>query len=141
MIAYRSLRCSVNWPIGKALVADAFQGHRGAFGIIQPALFPFAVHLDAALAVGETKIKLGAVALQVRFAHVVIGAYQTALDQAKERFNRVGVNIAACEVVNKWSDSPNQVRFPLVCGASNGGLAFAVRVMRFAHGWRVVRGS
>ena len=48
--------------------------------------------------------------------------------------------IDACEIVNKWEDSPDQVRFPVVCNSPSGSASFAVRVMRFAHGWRVVRG-
>jgi hypothetical protein len=48
--------------------------------------------------------------------------------------------IDTCEIVNKWQDTPDQVRFPVVCSGPNGSLSFAVRVMRFPHGWRVVRG-
>ena len=47
----------------------------------------------------------------------------------------------ACEVIAKWQDSDNQVRFPLTCKVPNGSNTFPVRLMRFPHGWRVVRGG
>ena len=45
----------------------------------------------------------------------------------------------ACEVITKWQDSDNLVRFPVNCRVPNGSTTFSVRLMRFPQGWRVVR--
>src|SRR5439155_20827923 len=72
------LRRFVNPLIGEPLAADLRQRNSGACFIRR-------------LAMREAEIKLGAVALQVRFADVVIRADQAALEQAEERFDRIGM--------------------------------------------------
>src|SRR5438552_1839562 len=66
-------RLRVNPPIGKALPADLRERCGSAL-------------LVRRLAVREAEIKLSAIALQVRFADVVVRPDEAALEQAEERF-------------------------------------------------------
>src|SRR5207302_9612653 len=67
--------------IGEPLADYAAQEIAGALGVVY-------AEGDA---IAEAKIELGNVTLQVLFAHVVIGADQSALEQPEERFDGIGV--------------------------------------------------
>src|SRR2546426_1088830 len=75
-------RCRVNPPIGKALAANLRERGGGALFV-------------RGLAMREAEVKLGAVALQMRFTDVMIRADQAALEQAEERFDRIGMRYFA----------------------------------------------
>jgi len=70
---------SVNPPIGQALPGRLLERDAGAFCVAVASRSP----------VREAEIKLGAVALQMGFADVVIRPNKSALEQTEERFNRV----------------------------------------------------
>src|SRR3546814_17525868 len=79
---WRIVRTLVSPPIGKALTFDAAKGFVGTLCVSD-------------LAGVVTEIKLGTVAGQMGFAHVVIGSDHAALEDREEVFDRVGVLDAA----------------------------------------------
>lgn len=74
------VRAFVSPPICEALASDPLQGFVGAFKVSQ-------------LAGVVTEIELSGVALQMRFADMVINADDPALEDGEEVFNRIGVEI------------------------------------------------
>jgi hypothetical protein len=47
--------------------------------------------------------------------------------------------LTGCKIITKWQVTEDVIRFPLACDAPNGSLAYAIRLVRLAQGWRVVR--
>ena len=66
----------VSPPIGEALTLSALEDHRGALAVRD-------------LAGVVAKVELGGVAAKVRFAHVVVGADDAALEDGEEVLDRV----------------------------------------------------
>jgi hypothetical protein len=65
-------------------------------------------------------------------------------NELRERLERNGFKpdyLATCKVIATWHVSDTVVRLPLSCSSGNGSLTFAVRLLRVADGWRVVRNN
>ena len=64
--------------------------------------------------------------------------------ELKEHFAKFGFKAESldnCREVTKFQDTETQVRIILSCTDSRGSTTFPVRVLRFAQGWRIVRGG
>lgn len=75
----------VSPPIGKALAADPLEGFVRAFKVIQ-------------LACVVAKVELSDVALEVRFADMVINTSDPALEDGEEVFDRVGMEVGRAAI-------------------------------------------
>ena len=95
MTAHSLLRCPVNPPIGEALSSDALGGGDCALYIVESSLFPFAIDLDALLAVVVAEIKFGRITLEMLFADMVERADDPALEDGEITLDRVGVRVPA----------------------------------------------
>ena len=65
-------------------------------------------------------------------------------NELRTHFAKFGFRAATldnCKTVTKFHDTESQVRIILSCSDSRGSTTFPVRVLRFAQGWRVVRGA
>ncbi len=52
----------------------------------------------------------------------------------------IATDIGSAKVIRKLQDAENQVRFILSCRSARGASLLTIRLMRFARGWRIVRG-
>ena len=88
-MAYRRRFFFVRYLISESLSFDAFQRIAGALRITYAKL----------CAVVEAEVELCKVAVQVLAIHVLVRADQSTLEDRKEAFQRVGVNITARPLV------------------------------------------
>jgi len=66
------------------------------------------------------------------------------VNELREHFAKLGFRAATldnCKSITKFQESESQVRIILSCSDSRGTTTFPVRVHRFKHGWRIVRGG
>jgi hypothetical protein len=76
--------CSTSRSVGQATTPSAFQDQVGTGGVIDAKLHP----------IGVPEIKLRQVAMQVRFANMLVDAIDAALKDGVIAFNGIGVDVA-----------------------------------------------
>src|SRR5205823_13863714 len=103
--AARPLTCSP-WAtsrfVGEATALCAFDGQRRALHVINTALLTVAV----------AEIELREIAMQMRFADVLIGAVNAALQNRKEPLDGVGVDVAANVLIGTVLDRTVRSKIP-----------------------------